>query len=83
LKRQNGKPALSQDHVFALRGHTIKTENGKYFTKPTLENGKASGPYKTLQACCAAIARKNAEEFTTRRTRVERFHAKRRQKSAS
>lgn len=78
MKKQNGKPALTRDQAYALRSHTIKVVSGKFYASATLDPDKQSGPYKTLQACCAAIARKLGEEFTARKTRVEKWHGRRR-----
>jgi hypothetical protein len=69
------KKKLTADRVFALRGHTIKVENGKYFTAPTLNQSKWSGPYKSLQHATTAIARKLQREFEERNKKLETFHA--------
>ena len=78
MKKQKHKPALTREQVYALKSHTIRIVSGKFYTAPTADQSKFSGPYKSLQACCSAIARKLGEELTTRRTRAEKFHARRR-----
>lgn len=76
MKKQ--KEELTREQIFALRSHVVRIRDGKYFTAPTLDQSKFSGPYKSLQACCAAIARKLGEEVTLRRIRLEKSHARRR-----
>jgi hypothetical protein len=64
------KSKLSEAHVFALKGFTIKTTGGKFFVSPT---GRStwSGPYKSLHHATTAIARKLAREFIKRATRLQ------------
>jgi hypothetical protein len=68
------KGNLSQARVFALKGFTIKTSDGKFFVSPTGHN-TWSGPYKSLQHATTAIARKLAREFTQRETRLQQAKA--------
>ena len=60
---------LSREHVFALKGYTLKVTDGKFYAAPTAHfDDKASwtGPYKTLDTVCKAIAKKLAEEYQRR-----------------
>ena len=64
---------MTKAQVFALRGWTIRTENGKFFISPTAHfDDKPSwkGPYKSLQHATTAIARKLEAEFTERHARL-------------
>jgi hypothetical protein len=78
LKKPKTKPALTREQVYALRSHTVKIKDGKFYTAPTIDQSTFSGPYKSLQACCQAISRKLGEEFTKRKQRTEAFYGKRR-----
>ena len=63
---------LTPERVFALRGFTIKTTDGKFWVAPTAyfnEKQKWAGPYKSLQHATTAIARKLQAEFTKREAR--------------
>ena len=64
------KRKLSEARVFALKGFTIKTTEGKFFVSPTGRN-TWSGPYKSLQHATTAIARKLAREFADRDARLQ------------
>jgi hypothetical protein len=56
--------------VFALRAWTIKKSGNKFYIIPSGAFGmRWSKSYKSLQAACAAIARKHAEEWTQRNER--------------
>ena len=66
------KSKFSHVRVFALKGFTIKSENGKFFVAPTGSNVWA-GPYKTLQHATTAIARKLSREFTQRTGRLQKL----------
>ena len=70
------KRKLSKERVFALKGWTIKTENGKFFVAPTYDQRKYAGPYKSLQHATSAIARKLQKEFTERNAKLEAFHGR-------
>ena len=70
------KQKLTRDRIFALRGWTIKSENGKFFAAPTLNQNKWSGPYKSLQHATTAIARKLQKEFAERNAKLEAFHGR-------
>lgn len=61
---------LSEARVFALKGFTIKTANGKFYVSPT-GHDTWSGPYKSLHHATTAIARKLAREFTERDARLQ------------
>jgi hypothetical protein len=63
------KTKFSQARIFALRGFTIKAENGKFFVAPTGRN-TWTGPYKSLHHATTAIARKLSREFTQRTRRL-------------
>lgn len=81
MKKQKPKPSLKRDAVFALRGWSIKTQGGKFFAAPTAyfeDKTKWVGPYTTLQNTTQAISRRLAEEFTTRKSKVEKPYARRR-----
>lgn len=59
--------------LFALKAWTIKKSGNKFYIIPSAPFGmRWSKSYKSLQAACAAIARKLAEEWTSRN---ERRHA--------
>ena len=63
--------------VFALKAWTIKQHDDRFFIAQTAsfdEKSRWSKPYKTLQAACAAIARKLAEEWRSREQRRRTFH---------
>ena len=66
------KTKLSQARVFALKGFTIKSENGKFFVSPTGRNVWA-GAYKTLHHATTAIARKLSRKFTQRTGRLQKL----------
>ena len=58
--------------VFALKAWTIKEHGGKFYIAPTAsldDKRRWSKTYATLQSACTAIARKLAEEWTTRNER--------------
>jgi hypothetical protein len=56
--------------VYALKAWTIKKRGGKFFIIPSAAfEMRWSKPYKSLQAACAGISRKLAEEWTTRNER--------------
>ena len=56
--------------VFALRAWTIKKRGDKFYIIPSAAFGmRWSKGYKSLQAACAAITRKLAEEWTARNER--------------
>ena len=60
--------------VFALKGWTVKSENGRFFISPSAcfdDKHKWRGPYRTLQHATTAIARKLGEEFNKRHKRLE------------
>ena len=76
--KKKAKPALTREQIYALRSHTVKVVDGKFYTAPTSDQSMFAGPYKSLQACCAAISRKLGEEFTTRKSKVEKYHARHR-----
>jgi hypothetical protein len=57
--------------VFALKGFTIKTEDGKYFITPT-GHTKWAGPYKSLHHATTAIASKLSHEFMRRNDRLQK-----------
>ena len=61
---------LTKASVFALKGFTIKTEDGKFFITPTGHN-KWAGPYKNLHHATTAIARKLSREFMQRNERLQ------------
>ena len=81
MKKQKAKPALTQEQVYALRSHTVKIKDGKFYTAPTIDQSKFSGPYKSLAACCQAISRKLGEEFVKRKERTEGFYRPRRRRA--
>ena len=62
---------LTRARVFALKGFTIKTEDGNFFVAPTGHN-KWAGPYKSLHHATTAIARKLSREFTQRNDRLQK-----------
>ena len=65
--------------IFALRQWTIKQRGEKFYIAPAVSfNGKAkwSTGYKSLQAACAAIARKHAQEWVQRHARYARWCAR-------
>ena len=56
--------------VYALKAWTVKEHGDKFYIIPSAAIGmRWSKGYKSLQAACAAIARKLAEEWTTRNER--------------
>ena len=60
--------------LFALKGWTVKSGNGKFFISPTTcfdNKHKWRGPYRSLQHATTAIARKLGEEFNKRNKRLE------------
>lgn len=60
---------LSVPRVYALRGYTVKVEDGKFFIAPTIAFQNKldwKGPYKSLQHATSAIARKLQAEFVKR-----------------
>ncbi len=63
--------------TFALKAWTIKEHGGRFYIAPTAsfdDKAKWSKPYATLQRACTAIARKLAEEWTTRNDRRRAVH---------
>jgi hypothetical protein len=63
--------------TFALKSWTIKMQNDKYFVAPTAsfdDKTRWSKSYATLQHACTAIARKLAEEWTTRNKKRAASH---------
>lgn len=79
MKKQKAKPALSAERVFALKGWSVRTKDGKFFAAPTAyfdEKPKWLGPFKSLQSTTAAIARRLSEEFSERKTRLDAFRPK-------
>ena len=65
---------ISSEQVFALKGWTVKTEQGKFFICPTAyfdDKTRWSGPYKSLQYATNAIARKLQAEFAKRQKQLE------------
>lgn len=71
------KRKLTPPRVFALKGYTVKSDNGKFFVSPTGRNQWA-GPYKSLHHATTAIARKLSREYVQRDIRLrqgtERLH---------
>lgn len=61
---------LTRARVFALKGFTIKTEDGRFFITPTGHH-KWAGPYKSLHHATTAIARKLSREFMQRNDRLQ------------
>ncbi len=64
--------------VFALKSWTIKaSSDGKaFFISPSVafdDKPTWSKRYRSLQAACAAISRKLAEEWTARNARRQKF----------
>ena len=67
------KRRLTKDHVFMLKGWTVKTEKGLYYVAPSIALGNKlewSKPYRSLQHATTAIARKLQREFTRREGRL-------------
>ena len=66
--------------VYALRAYSVKRlADNKWSIAPTCgfdDKPAWSKPYATLQAACAAIARKHADEWHTRNERRNAFHRK-------
>ena len=63
---------------FALRQWTIQRRGEKFYIAPAASfdtKATCSKGYKSLQAACAAIARKHAEEWTERNARYVRWCA--------
>jgi hypothetical protein len=69
------KKKLTARRVFALRGHTVKVERGKFYVAPTGTDDYA-GPYKSLQHATTAIARRLQKEFAERNAKLEAFHGR-------
>lgn len=68
---------LTRERVFALRGYTVKIEDGQFYFAPTIafQNKLAwSKPYKSLQHVTTAIARKLQAEFAKRNTALGGWH---------
>ena len=64
---------LSVPRVYALRGWTVKVEDGKFFIAPTIafqNKLEWKGPYSSLRHAANAIARKLEAEFVTRDARL-------------
>jgi hypothetical protein len=60
--------------VFQLRAWTIKQSGNRFHIIPSASFGmRWSKGYKSLQAACAAIARKHAEEWIARNARYARW----------
>jgi hypothetical protein len=77
------KRKLSESRVFALRGYTVKVENGKFYVAPTFDQSTYAGPYKSLQHATTAIARKLAKEFSDRNAKLDAFHGVDKRKNGS
>ena len=63
---------------FALKQWTLKRHGAKFYIAPAVsfdDKAKWSKAYNSLQAACAAIARKHAEEWTERNARYVRWCA--------
>jgi len=61
--------------IYALRAWTIKERGDKFYIIPSGAFGmRWSKSYKSLQAACAAVARKHAEEWIERDERRCNFH---------
>ena len=62
--------------VFLLKAYAIKQNGEKFHISPSASGDAArwSKGYRSLQAACAAIARKLAEEWTARNARHGKFH---------
>jgi hypothetical protein len=63
------KKQLSKEKVFSLKGYTLKVDDGKFYAAATThfdDKASWSGPYKTLDTVCKAIAKKLAEEYQRR-----------------
>ena len=67
------KKALSREDVYALQGWTIKQLRRQFWIAPTGSN-RWSGPHRTLQHACTAVARKLSAEWTRRHKRLVEFH---------
>lgn len=63
---------LSEARVFALKGYTVKCQQGQFFISPTGLN-RWAGPYKSLHHATTAIARKLSREYTQRDRRLTEF----------
>lgn len=64
---------LSVPRIYALRGWTVKVEDGKFFIAPTIafqNKLEWKGPYANLRLATTAVARKLEAEFVTRDTRL-------------
>jgi hypothetical protein len=62
---------------FALKSWTIKQQGEKFVIAPTAsfdDKTRWSKPYASLQAACAAISRRLAEEWLERAQRRNAFH---------
>ena len=63
--------------VFAVKAWTIKKQGEKFYIAQSIafaEKPHWSKGYASLQAACAAIARKLAEEWTARNARRRKFY---------
>lgn len=70
------KKKLTATRIFALRGYTVKVEDGKYYVAQTLKQEKFFGPYKSLQHATTAITRRLQREFQERAKKLEAFHGR-------
>ena len=72
-------PKSNGSIVFALKAWTIKFHEKKFYVAPTNapdEKQRWGKPYASLQAACAAIARRHADEWRARDQRRSAFHRK-------
>ena len=60
------------NHVFRLKPPTIRHYNGGWYYSFEDHPNNWGRKYKSLQAVLSAVARKHAEEWTTRAHRIER-----------
>lgn len=62
---------LAPARIFALKGFTIKVEDGKFLTTTTHQN-EWTGPYKSFHHAAIAIARKLSREFVHRNNGMQK-----------
>jgi hypothetical protein len=62
--------------VFLLKAYAIKQRGEKFCVAPSavVDKQQWSKGYRSLQAACAAVARKLAEEWTACNARRRKFH---------
>jgi hypothetical protein len=70
--------STSNGASYALRAYTVRRHGDKFYIAPTcaFEKPRWSKAYASLQAACATIARRHADEWRERDQRRSAFYGK-------